>query len=58
MHEKIHKFEAAAYLKFASGSVQMDITTTPSQEVQDLLSTPKAAKRLKISHTAEIADRP
>ena len=56
MHEKLHKFQASQYQKFATGSVKMDITTTPSKDVQNLLSTPRQAKRLKIQHTADIAD--
>ena len=55
-HEKLHKFQASEYQKFATGSVKMDITTTPSKHVQDLLSTPRETKRLKIQHTADIAD--
>ena len=56
MHEKLHKFQASEYQKFATGSVKMDITTTPSNDVQNLLSTPREANRLKIQHTADIAD--
>ena len=56
MHEKLHKFQASEYQKFATGSVKMDITTTPSKDVQNLLSTPRQAKRLRIQHTADIAD--
>ena len=56
MHEKLHRFQASEYQKFATGSVKMDITTTPSKDVQDLLSTPREAKRLKIRHTADIAE--
>ena len=56
MHEKLHKFQVSEYQKFATGSVKMDITTTPSKDVQNLLSTPREAKRLKIQHTADIAD--
>ena len=37
-------------------SVKMDITTTQSKDVQHLLSTPREAKRLKIQHTADMAD--
>ena len=56
MHEKLHRFQAAEYQKFATGSVKMDIATTPSKEVHNLLSTPRAAKRLKIQHTGDMAD--
>ena len=56
MHAKLHKFQASEYQKFATGSVMMDITTTPSKDVQNLLSTPRQAKRLKIHHTTDIAD--
>ena len=56
MHEKLHKFQASEYQKFATGSVKMDITTTPPKDVQNLLSTPREATRLKIQHTADIAD--
>ena len=56
MYEKLHEFQASEYQKFATGSVKMDITTTPSKHVQDLLSTPRETKRLKIQHTADIAD--
>ena len=56
MHAQLHKFQASEYQKFATGSVKMDITTTPSKDVQNLLSTPREAKRLKIQHTADIAD--
>ena len=56
MHEKLHKFQASEYQKFATGSVKMDITTTPSKDVQNIMSTPRRAKRLKIQHTADIAD--
>ena len=56
MHEKLHKFQASEYQKFATGSVKMDITTTPSKDVHNVLSTPRQAKRLKIQNTNEIAD--
>ena len=56
MHEKLHKFQASEYQKFVTGSVEMDITSTPSKDVQNLLSTPRVAKRLKIQHTADMAD--
>ena len=56
MHEKLHTFEAQQYQKFATGSEKMDITTTPSKEVQNLLSTPRQAKRLKIQRTLDIED--
>ena len=56
MHEKLHRFQAAEYQKYATGSVQMDITTTPSKNVHDMLSTPQQAKRLKVENTDEIAD--
>ena len=56
MHETLHKFQVSEYQKFATGSVKMHITTTPSKDVHDLLSTPRQAKRLKIQHTADIAD--
>ena len=41
MHEKLHKFQAFEYEKFAAGSVKVDITTTPCKHVQDFLSTPR-----------------
>ena len=56
MHEKLHKFQASEYQKFVAGSVKMDISTTPSKDVQNHLSTPREAKRLKIQHTTDIAD--
>ena len=56
MHEKLHKFQALEYQKFATGSVKLDITTSPSKDVHNLLSTPRKAKRLKIEHTADIGD--
>ena len=56
MHEKLHKFQASEYQKFATGSVKMDITTTPSKDVHNVLSTPRQTKRLKIQNTNEIAD--
>ena len=56
MHEKLHKSQASEYQKFATGSVEMDITSTPSKDVQKLLSTLREAKRLKIRHTASMAD--
>ena len=56
MHEKLHKFQALQYPKFATESVQIDVTTTPSKDVQALLSTPRAQTRLKIQHTADIAE--
>ena len=55
-HEKLHKFQASEYQKFATGSVKMDITTTPSKDVHNVLSTPRLSKRLKIQNTKEIAD--
>ena len=57
MHQKLHKFEASQYQKFATGSETIDVTNTPSKEVQDLFSTPRQAKRLKIQHTLDIEDR-
>ena len=36
MHEKLHKFQASEYQKFATGSVNMDITSTPYNDVQNL----------------------
>ena len=56
MHEKLHKFQASEYQKFATGSVKMDITTTASKDVHNVLPTPRQAKRLKIQNTNEIAD--
>ena len=58
MHEKLHRFQAAEYQKFATGSMTIDITSTPSKDVQDFLSTPRQAKRLKIERTADIGDPP
>ena len=55
-HEKLHKFQASEYQKFATASVKMDITTTPSKDVHDLLSTPRQAKRLKIQNTDDIKE--
>ena len=57
MHQKLHKFEASQYQKFATGSESIEVTNTPSKEVQDLFSTPRQAKRLKIQHTLDIEDR-
>ena len=45
MHEKLHKFQASEYQKFATGSVEMDITSTPSNDVQNLLPTPRDMNR-------------
>ena len=56
MHDKLHKFQASEYQKFATGSVKMDITTTPPMDVHDLLSTPRQAKRLKVQNTGDMAD--
>ena len=56
MHEKLHKFQASEYQKFVTGAVEMDISTTPSKGVHDMLSTPRQAKRLKIEKTADAAD--
>ena len=56
MHEKLHQFQALEYQKFATGDVKMDITTTPSKEVQNHLTTPRQAKRLKMQRTADIPD--
>ena len=56
MHEKLHKFQAFEYEKFVTGSLQIELTTTPSVDVQTVLSTPRQAKRLKIQNTNEIAD--
>ena len=44
------------YQKFATGSVEMDITSTPSKDVHNLLSTPREATRLNIRHTAVMVD--
>lgn len=55
-HEQLHKCQASAYQNFATGDAKMDITTTPSKDVQDHLSTPRQAKRLKIQRTADIPD--
>ena len=56
MHAQLHKFQASAYQQFAIGDVKMVITTTPSMEVQNHLSTPRQATRLKIQRTADIPD--
>ena len=56
MHEKLHKFQASEYRKFATASVKMDITSTPSKDVHNVLSTPRQAKRLKIENTVDIED--
>ena len=56
MHEKLHKFQASEYQKFATGSVKMDITTTPSKNVQNLMPTPRQSQHLKSQHAADIAD--
>ena len=56
MHEKLHKFQASEYQKFATGSVKMDITTTPSNDVNHRFVNTSSSKRLKIQHTADIAD--
>ena len=44
------------YQKFATGSVEMDITSTPSKDVHNILSTQREAKRLNIRHTAVMVD--
>ena len=56
MHEKLHKFQALEYQKFATGGVKMDITNTPPNDVHNLLSTPRQAKRLKLQRTADMLD--
>ena len=56
MHEKLHKFQVKQYQNLATASVKMDITTTPSKEVHDLMSTPRQAKRLRIHNTDEIKE--
>lgn len=56
MHEQPHKLQASTYQKFATGDVKMNNTATPSKEVQNHLSTPRQAKRLKIQRTAYIPD--
>ena len=38
MHEKLHKFQASEYQEFATGSVEIDITTTPSKDVQHMFA--------------------
>lgn len=52
MHEKLQRFQALEYQKFAIGDVKMDSTTTPSKEVQNHLSTPRQATRLKFQRAA------
>ena len=52
-HEKLHKFQAAEYQKFTTGSLKLDVTNKPSPDVQNLLQTPREAKRLKVQHTAD-----
>ena len=54
MHEKLHKFQATEYQKYVTGSLKMDVTTTPCKDIQNILSTPRQTKRLKIQNTAEI----
>ena len=54
MHEKLHKFQALQYEKFVSGPVHLDITNSPSKDVQTLLATPRQTKRLKVSNTNEM----
>ena len=56
MHETPHKCQALEYQQFAIGDVKMDITTTPSKDVQNHVSTPRQAHRLKIPRTANIPD--
>ena len=56
MHEKLHTFQVSEYQKFATGSATIDIATTPSKDLQTILSTPRRTKRLKVEHTADIAD--
>ena len=56
MHEQLHKCQASEYPTFATGDVDMDSTTTPSKEVQNHLSTPRQATRLKTQRTADIPD--
>ena len=52
-HEKLHKFQAAEYQKFITGSMKLDVTKEPSSDVQNLLQTQREAKRLKIQHTVD-----
>ena len=52
-HEKLHRFQTAEYQKFTTGSLKLDIKNEPSSDVQNLLLTPREAKRLKIQHTAD-----
>ena len=53
---KLHKFEASEYQKFATGSTKMNITNSPSKDVQNILSTPREHKRLKVQHTADMEE--
>ena len=52
-HERLHKFQAAEYLKFIGGGMQLDITNKPSPGVRQMLESPRKTKRLKVQHTAD-----
>ena len=49
MHEQLHKFQASEYQKFATGSVKMDITTTPPNDVQNLFVNTSCSKTFEDS---------
>ena len=49
MHEKLHRFQASEYQKFATGSVEMDITTTPSKDVHNFFVNTSCSKTFEDS---------
>ena len=53
-HEKLHKFEASEYQKLVTGSNHVEIMTTTSKKVQELLTTPRDRKRLRVQNTNEM----
>ena len=54
-HEKLHKFEASEYQKLVTGSNHVEIMTTPCKKVQELLSTPRDRKRLRVQTTNDMS---
>ena len=55
-HEQLHRYQVNQYKKCVTGSVPMEIMTTPCKDVQELLATPRDRKRLKVQHTNEMIE--
>ena len=49
MHEKLHKFQVSEYQKFATGSVKMDITASPSKDVHNVFVNTSSSKTFEDS---------